>query len=320
MGSDNGTKQSSSSRELAHPRLFRALVILHFVLACGGFLPAVKAFQKQGKWYINPVKQPEEWASDNDATMKAHSVISLSWIGVAFLQYVVTPQLMMAKEQAYTGRNTVVVVHRVVGYFASALLIVFALNANYLTWKNGVAGLVFHNFLALITGTMMLWHLIRALRFIRQKQVREHISQVCGLLCWTCFPGIIRLLAIVPYQTFLYDNEHCDTMNTSGMILVTLSVCVIGLVALRWAATGETFRHAGYTNFYVLIAADFLIGWLGNTLFQCHPSPEGALLEQVPGKAWALRRWHSDTIIGTATYGYTGQQGGIFEAAWTTSH
>lgn len=271
------------------------LVVLHLGLACAGFFPAVQAFQKRGKWFVNPVKRPEEWGSDHHSTMKAHAIISLAWIGIAVLQYVVTPQLMMtaSKQMKHPAKK----LHRVVGYIASALLVAFVINANYLTWKNGVAGLVLYNFLALITGSMMLWHLVRAMQFIWKRQVREHINQMCGLLCWTCYPGIIRLVAIVPYQMFLYDDDYhdCDAMNTSGMMVGSFPVSALGLIALRWAATGEKFQHSHYMNFYVLIAADFLIGWLGNTLFQCHPSPQGALLEQVPGKAWALKRWYNDT-------------------------
>lgn len=175
---------------------------------------------------------------------------------------------------------------------AATLLVGFAINANHLTYQNGVAGLVLYNCLALVTGTMMLWHLARAIRCIRQGRVRDHIHQVCAVLSWTCFPGMIRLFALLPQQLFLHTGEgenECDAMNTSGMMLNTFPITVLGLAALQWAASGAKYQHRNYVNFYVLMTADFLIGLFGNTLFQCHP--DGALLEQLPGKPWVLRGW-----------------------------
>jgi hypothetical protein len=264
MGTDNGTKKSRNTHrkfvtELVHPRLFAFLVVAHLLLTFAGFAPSVFVFRKRGRWWLNPVRQPEEWANDNNATMKAHTFLSLLWLVVSLLQYVVTPAIMVfrppdngAKKKSSSPATIITtdhqrlnhlarMLHKVIGYAAVCLLTGFVLNANYLTIINGVAGKVHYNFIALITGSMMMWHLIRAILAIRQKDIRSHINQVCGLLCWSCFPGIARAVALLPYQYFFLPEE-CDVTSTSGIILGTSPVSIMGLMSLRWAATGGETR------------------------------------------------------------------------------
>ncbi len=99
-------------------------------------------------------------------------------------------------------------------------------------------------------------------------------------------------MAIIPYQLF-YLSDDCDVMSTSGIMVGSFPFNIVLLFALRWAATGDNqspFLWANdYTVFWVLMAADFILGLVDSTLLNCNP--EGALLEQVPGKPWVLKNW-----------------------------
>lgn len=297
--------------QLERPRVFAGLVVAHLLVACMGFAPSVVVFLRKNQWWLNPVKQPPEWAHDNHPTMKFHAWISFFWVVLSLVQFLVTPALMLqpkttsgrksttngvskngisasAYEETKDLRGTAKALHRLLGYAAVVLLMTFAINANYLAIVNGAAGKIINNLLAIITGLMMMWHLSWAIYSIRNRDRYGHIREMCGLLSWTCFPGVIRGLTILPFQYFLLD-EDCDVMSVGGPMTFTFPFCVAGLAALRWAAIGEPFRPADYTFFYLLIVTDVFLGLIDGTFLQCNP--DGSLLEQIPGKAWTLKNW-----------------------------
>ena len=79
------------------------------------------------------------------------------------------------------------------------------------------------------------------------------------------------------------------------MMLGSFPISMVLLAWLRWAATGETFQHSSYLNFYVFMVADVLVGVLSGTLYQCNPN--GALLEQTPGRPWVLENWENNPFL-----------------------
>ena len=97
------------------------------------------------------------------------------------------------------------VLHKWVGYSGALLTVAFVANGLQVTLENGVAGKVVNNGLPVVTGTMMLWHLYFAVAAIRRRDLKGHIEQAAGLLCWVTFPAVIRAVAVIPFQYLLFD-------------------------------------------------------------------------------------------------------------------
>jgi len=267
--------------KLHKPELFVASVLAHLLLTVAGFAPAVITYLKHGRWWVNPITQPTAWAGQNTSTMQFHAVVTAIWLVMCIFQFVLSPYLMASGSKA-AKRS-----HRTTGYIAVVLLIVFVGNAVHLSQQKGVAGKVVNNGIAIAAGGMMLWHLYWAMSAVRRHDLVGHINEMCGLLCWVCFPGMVRAWAILPLQLFILDSG-CDSMSTSGLMAATMPLCATGLAVTRHAALGPgraRTQWGDFLLFYAIIIADVCLGLLDGSLFACSERP---LLEQQPGQPWKL--------------------------------
>ena len=271
------------------PGAFYFSVVLHLLLTIAGFAPAVMTFLNEGRWWVNPITRPPAWAGNNTSTMQLHSTVTATWLAVSLFQFVVSPWLMSrASSGSVVSPKRARWMHRMSGYFSVCLLVLFVVNAVHLSLVNGVAGKVVNNFIAIAAGGMMLWHLFWAVRAVRAGDMAGHINQMAGLLCWVCFPGIVRAVAILPFQVVLFAGTGCDSTSTSGLMAFTMPVCASGLCFTRWAALGPKRAKTAWGDFslfYLVMLADTCLGLLDGSLFACSDNP---WLEQVAGQPWKL--------------------------------
>ena len=278
---DAAPEVSARVTKLRNPKLFYALVGLYLGLATLGFLPAVLVYLKRGKWFVNPITQPSAWGGEHTRGLKFHVIIAFLWMVACAVQFVLTPHLMFTKRLVEYRR-----LHRYVGYASVALVCIFALQGALLSLERGVAGKVVNNFIAILTGVMVMYHLIEAIKGIFRKAIDVHVENMSALLCWVCFPGIVRLWAIIPLQIFMFKGGDCDVLSTSGPLTVTMPLITAMIATLQYCALGPD--HVRWKSFLPMLGfslLDCFLGFIDGSFLQCSSNP---LLEQAPGRPWVL--------------------------------
>merc|ERR1719242_372707 len=108
---------------------------------------------------------------------------------------------------------------------------------------------------------------------------------MAALFSWTCFPGFVRTLGILPIQRFLFgaDHESFDVMYSSGFVAAPIIASGIGHYLLHHFIIGPNSKFkvqmSDFAVYAIIAIADLSLGLIDGSLLK---RPERPLLAQVP--------------------------------------